>query len=194
MLQVLDYNPLYLLYYTIQSNKLIIPFRTKGWPYFEKIQDIIPNASARGRQAFSAMHTAPPNAMDQTVDLDGLEGPSDADHPQMPGSDADKNIINMMDIYNEGESSTAISASSGKRKLNISAPMGTSSVEPAMKKSSNTSASIASSSMSFPKTSSRPLSSKGPSSSAKSGRPSRRVPSSSKQTSSKISPALLVHE
>src|ERR1700722_9434373 len=72
--------------------------------------------------------------------------------------------------------------------------MGTSSVEPAMKKSSNTSTSIALASMSFPKTSSGPLSSKGPSSSAKSGRPSRRVPSSSKQTSSKISPALLVHE
>jgi hypothetical protein len=197
MFRVLDYNPLYLLYHTIQSNELMIPFRNKGWPYFGKIQDIIPNASARGHQAFSAMHTAPPNAMDQTIDLDGLDlplGPTDVDHPQVPGNDTDNNIVNLMDIDNEGESSTAISASSGKRKLDISAPMGTSFVEPAMKKSSNASTSIASSSQSFPKTSSGPPSSKRPSSSAKSGRPSRRVPSSSRQTSSKISPALLVHE
>jgi hypothetical protein len=205
MFQVLDYHPLYLLYYTIQSNKLMAPFRTKGWLYFGKFQDIIPNASARGSQAFSAMHTAPPNALDQTIDLDGLDSPlspSNADHPQVPGSgtkvdidgDDNKNISDHMDIDNDGESSTMISASSGKRKLDISALTGTSFVEPVTKKNSNTSPSVASSSQSFPKTSSGPPSSKAPSSSAKAGRPSRRVPSSSKQTSSKISPALLVHE
>jgi tellurite resistance protein len=178
----------------MQSNKLIVPFRNKGWSYMEKIQDIIPNASARGRQAFSAMHTAPPNAMDQTIDLDGLDSPSGPfDHPQIPDNDAIKNIADLMDIDNEAESSTAISASS-KRKFDISASIDTSSVEPAMKKSSNTSPSIGSSSLSFTKTSSEPPSSKGPPSSTKSGRPSRRVPSSSKQTSSKITPALLVHE
>jgi hypothetical protein len=197
MFQVLDYNPLYLLYYAIQTNRLMIPFHNKSWPYLEKIHDIILNASARGHHAFSAMHMAPPIAMDQTIDWDGLDspfGPSNVDLPQVPGSDSDKNIVDLMDIDNEGGSSTAISASSGKCKLDISAVMGTSFVEPATKKSSNASPSIALSSLSFPKMSSRPLSSKGPSSSAKSGQPSCQVPSSSKQTSSKITLALLVHE
>jgi hypothetical protein len=116
------------------------------------------------------------------------------DHPQVPGNNTDKNIVDLMDIDNEHGYSTAISASSGKCKLDISALMGTSFVKPAMKKSSNTSPSIGSSSRSFPKTSSEPPSSKGPPSSTKSGHPSRQVPSSSKQTSSKITPALLVHE
>jgi hypothetical protein len=49
------------------------PFRKKGWTYFEKFQDLIPDASARGSHAFSAMHAAPPNALDQSIDVDGLE-------------------------------------------------------------------------------------------------------------------------
>ena len=101
MFQVLDYNTLYLLYYTIQSNNLIIPFHNKGRPYFRKIQDIILNASTKGHQMFSAMHAAPPNAMDQTIDLDGLDsplGPSDVDHPQVPGNDINKNVVDLMDI------------------------------------------------------------------------------------------------
>ncbi|KAF8811320.1 hypothetical protein BYT27DRAFT_7090095, partial [Phlegmacium glaucopus] len=36
----------------INASKLISPFRNKGWPYFENFQDIIPNASARGANAF----------------------------------------------------------------------------------------------------------------------------------------------
>lgn len=38
------------------------PFRNKGWPHFDKFNDIIPNASARGSYAFSPMNatmTAP---------------------------------------------------------------------------------------------------------------------------------------
>ena len=54
----------------IQGNKLIAPFRTKGWTYFEKFQDLIPNASARGSHTFSAMRMAPPNALDQSIDVD----------------------------------------------------------------------------------------------------------------------------
>lgn len=181
------------------------PFHTKGWPYYEKFQEIIPNASVRGSNTFSAMHTAPPNALDQTIDLDGLDsplGPSDVGDPQVSGSGAkvdiggndNRNISDLIDIDNDGESSMVISASSGKHKLDISALMGTLSAEPAPKGNTTTSPSVASSSQSILKSSSGPPSSKAPSSSAKAGWPSHQVPSSSKQTSSKISPTLLVHE
>ncbi|KIM72681.1 hypothetical protein PILCRDRAFT_15911 [Piloderma croceum F 1598] len=194
-----------------KGNKLMAPFRTKGWTYFEKFQDLIPNASARGSHTFSAMHMAPPNALDRSIDMDGLEilGVSEANPPLVSGSGAaadtsgnnDKNINDsLMDIDIDNKSSTAVSASSGKRKLSTSASLGAFPFpEPAMKKNSITSSSVGSSSKSFPQTPSGPpssealSSSKAPSSS-KAGRPSRRVPSSSKNTSSKLSPILLVHE
>jgi hypothetical protein len=190
------------------------PFRKKGWVYYKKLQDIMPNASARGNHAFSAMHVAPPNALDQSVDVDEPEilGVSEVNHPLVSGSGAaaDTSSINdnikdssitdgsLMDIDNDNKSSTAVSASSGKRKLSTSTPLGAFSfAEPAMKKS--TTSTYIGSSQSFPKTSSGPPSSAAPSSSkaqssSKAGRPSCRVPSSSKHTSSKISPMLLVHE
>jgi hypothetical protein len=43
-------------------NKSMAPFRNKGWVHFDKINEIIPNANARGSYAFSPMNatvTAP---------------------------------------------------------------------------------------------------------------------------------------
>ena len=98
------------------------PFHKKGWVYYEKLQDIMPNASARGNHAFSAMHVAPPNALDQSIDVDEPEilGVSEVNHPLVSGSGAaaDTSSINdnikdssitddlLMDIDNDDKSST----------------------------------------------------------------------------------------
>ena len=63
-------------------------FCTKGWTYFEKFQDIMLNASVRGSHTLSAMHVVPPNALNQNIDVDGLEmmGVSEATPPLVSGS------------------------------------------------------------------------------------------------------------
>ncbi|KAF8803198.1 hypothetical protein BYT27DRAFT_7171949 [Phlegmacium glaucopus] len=100
----------------INASKLISPFRNKGWPYFENFQDIIPNASARGANAFSAMQTAPPAPLNETLDLG--EGTID----EMSTNNSTGNtLINPMDIdwHESDTTSTFTSNSFGKRKLDV---------------------------------------------------------------------------
>ena len=49
-------------------NKNISPYCNKGWPFYEKFQDIMPNATARGGNVFLAMHAAPPIPLNNTHD------------------------------------------------------------------------------------------------------------------------------
>ena len=198
----------------MQSNKIMIPFRNKGWPYFEKMVEIMPDASARGGHAFSAMRTAAPSAFDQTVDLGesnevtveavslltqqvgalaGISGT--VGEPTVPDPER-------MDIDNAGGSSAVASTASGKRKLDAlavadsSADRPTSSnpttivdpaiSEPARKKNSRGSSSLTSSIVQS--------SSATPPSALTSSRKTRPQPSSSRRTSTKLSPTLLVHE
>jgi len=178
------------------------PFRNAGWTYFEKMQDIMPNASARGGYAFSAMQTAPPPPFDQTVDLEGLDqGPSTAD---TRGEMSKDSITGQMDVDKEGDASMVVSASISKRKLAAAflsddelestpdqsqyspaessrASASITSPEPAKKKSTKSVSSIASSSKSQTK-------------SKASAQPSNASRGSLRQTSTKLSPALLIHE
>jgi hypothetical protein len=172
------------------------PFHNKGWSYFDKFLDIIPNASARGGHAFSAMRAAPPIPIDQAFDLDGLDkGTSGADAPEETSSNQNK-IADAMDVDKEGDVETQgtasiISAPSfAKRKLATvisdddsasSSKLSASSVtsEPKKKKSAT----------SLPSIKSAPKSK----ASSPSVRPSKSAQGSSR-TSSKLSPALLVHE
>lgn len=156
------------------------PFRNKGWPYFDKMQDIMPNTSARGSNAFSAEHTAPPLPLDpEGISQDPSVG------------------IKLIDIDSDVDSSTLVSVSSSKRKLDAIAseevvsissedPLAIASSEPVKKKGTKSSSSITSSSKS------RPHSSRASSSTTPSSQPSRAT--SSKLTSTKLSPAVLVHE
>ncbi|KIM76953.1 hypothetical protein PILCRDRAFT_12475 [Piloderma croceum F 1598] len=185
-----------------KSNKPMAAFRTKGWLYFDKFQDIIPNASARGGNAFSAMHTAPPIPLNDTLDLDVLdEGAKDE-----MSTDDNNAFANPMDVDQHDTTSIFSSKAAGKCKLDVIASdeeTGTVASEDAIPSSSRLSTSIASAEPAkkkiTPSTSlvssskSLPKSSKA-SSSARSSWPSRAQPSSSKQTSAKLSPALLVHE
>lgn len=182
------------------------PFHNKGWPYFDKFLDIIPNASARGGHAFSAIHAAPPIPIDLTFDLDGLDkGTSGAHAPEETSSNQNK-ITNAMDVDKEGDVETQgaasiISPSSfAKRKLaavisdDDSAPAPS---ETSLASSSKLSASPIPSEPMKKKKSATSLSSikSAPKSKASSpsARPSRLAQGSSR-TSSKLSPALLVHE
>jgi len=51
----------------MQANKAMAPFRNKGWQYFEKLDEIVPNMSARGSHAFSVMNTTPPGALEDDM-------------------------------------------------------------------------------------------------------------------------------
>jgi hypothetical protein len=183
----------------------MIPFRTKGWLYFDKSLDIIPNASARGGHAFSAMHAAPPIPVDHTFDLDGLDkGTSGADAPGETSSNQNK-ITDAMDVDKEGDAETQgiapfISPSSfAKRKLATVISDDDSAIAPSETSFASSSKLSASSIAPEPmkKKSATSLSSikSAPKSKASSpsARPSRSAQGSSR-TSSKLSPALLVHE
>lgn len=176
------------------------PFRTKGWPYFDKFYDIMPNTTARGSHSFSAMHTMPPLSLNETTDLDILD-----EHAE------DRlEIGTHTNTYEDNSSWTlASTTSAGKRKLSAislddemgadipsitSSEMTTSSTDfepgPAAKKITNPSAlaSTSSASRSIPKALSLP--------SKASLLPSlcSQLRSSKSRTSSKLTPELLVHE
>jgi hypothetical protein len=138
---------------------------------------------------------APPTPLNQTLDLDVLD-----EATKDTASEVDP-AASTMDVDEVGDTTTIPSVSAGKRKLSIIAPDEdvaniqpiasvklTTSSEPAKKKITNPSASITSASRSIPKTS------QSSSSTAPSSRLSRTRPSSSKLTSTKLSPGLLVHE
>lgn len=46
-----------------QSNKAMAPFRNKGWAHFDRMSEILPNASARGSYAFSPMNSTAPGQL-----------------------------------------------------------------------------------------------------------------------------------
>jgi hypothetical protein len=96
----------------MQSNKIMAPFRTKGWPHFDKMYDIMPNTTARGGHAFSATHTMPPPSLNETAaDLDVLESAEDS-----------VEIGTHMNTQEDNESWTFTSISAGKRKLSAITP------------------------------------------------------------------------
>ena len=90
------------------------PFHNKGWPYFDKFLDIIPNASARGGNSFSAIRTAPP----VTIPFNDAPEPQ-ADDPTIVDetSTNDNTLINAIDIDQHIPATT--SNSFGKRKLDV---------------------------------------------------------------------------
>jgi hypothetical protein len=189
----------------MQSNKIMAPFRKKGWPFFDKFQDIMPNTTARGGHAFSAMHTIPPPPLTDAADLDIL----------------DENTGDKVEIDTHMNIASGSATSAGKRKLSSITPddemdilsitspaLTTSSVTsfepgPAAKKITNPSSVIgtsssASGSRSIPKALSLPSHHRD--SKPKSLSPSLPVRSqprsftSRARTSTKLTPELLVHE
>jgi hypothetical protein len=91
--------------------------------YYEKFQDIIPNASARGRNAFSAMRTAPPIPSDDTLDDPTVAAAAEISTNDSAASGNTSTLINEMDIDQpeHGSDTTSIftSNSFGKRKLDV---------------------------------------------------------------------------
>jgi len=179
-------------------------FRNEGWVYFEQLQEIMPNATARGSHAFSPMNTAPPKQL--LVEDEAEEGAA----PVETTGHVDTVRGHPMDVDQDGDGSTLVSTSTTKRKLatlaseeddtvsfssgnpvvssfNVSAssiPSTVPSSEPSRKKSSP---SIATSSKKKSKAPSS-LPSKA-TSAASSGRGRGRT-----STSTKLSSELLVHE
>jgi hypothetical protein len=140
------------------------PLLDKGLAVFDKFQDILLNAFAKGSNAFSAFHMAPHTPLNQTLDLDVLDK---ATKGTASGVDT---IANTMDVDKVGDTTAFASVSAGKHKFSIITPdeneaniqpiaslkLTTSSMmslEPTRKKITNPSASITSASRSIPKTS-----------------------------------------
>jgi hypothetical protein len=98
----------------MQANKVMRPFRNEGWKYFEKLDEIMPNTSARGTYAFSAMNTGATSAPDEPEEEDEEAG----DAPGAAGSSSQDGGANndAMEVDRDGDS-TLISASTSKRKL-----------------------------------------------------------------------------
>ncbi|KAG2139143.1 uncharacterized protein EDB93DRAFT_1253068 [Suillus bovinus] len=61
-------------YVVLSSNSHMHPFRNTGWPYFEKMQEIIPLGGARGHHAFHPGVMGPPPVPDTDEDEPGLAG------------------------------------------------------------------------------------------------------------------------
>src|SRR5882757_5044295 len=96
------------------------PFHNKGWPYFDKMLEIMPNTTARGGNAFSAMLMAPPLPFTPTADLEGHNtGP--------PEVDAQKVDV-AMDIDQEESISLVSSSPTTKCKIAAITPDDQSSV------------------------------------------------------------------
>jgi hypothetical protein len=190
----------------MQSNKIMVPFRTKGFHYFDKMYDIMPNTTARGGHAFSAMRTMPPPSLNETAELDILDESAE----NRVESDTHMNTYG----DNNGWTFTSMT-SAGKRKLSaitpddddsematdipsITSELATSSTSfepgPASKKITNPSPfiSTSSTSRSIPKSISSSLHPKPKAASAPSLRSQPR--SFTSKTSTKLTPELLVHE
>ncbi|KAG1816308.1 uncharacterized protein BJ212DRAFT_1480757 [Suillus subaureus] len=59
-------------YIALSSNTQMCPFCNTGWPYFEKMQEIIPLGGTRGRHAFHPGAMGPPPVPDTDEDEPGL--------------------------------------------------------------------------------------------------------------------------
>ncbi|KAG2097515.1 uncharacterized protein F5147DRAFT_777969 [Suillus discolor] len=59
-------------YVALSSNSHMRSFRNTGWPYFEKMQEIIPLGGARGRHAFHPGVMGPPPVPDADENEPGL--------------------------------------------------------------------------------------------------------------------------
>jgi hypothetical protein len=92
------------------------PYRNKGWSHYEKFQDIMPNATARGRNSFSAMHMAPPIPLNDTLDDPTIVDESTNDSI---AAGSGNTLINPMDVDQHRSDTTSVftSNSFGKRKL-----------------------------------------------------------------------------
>jgi len=132
------------------------PFRNKGFPYFEKMLDIMPNTSARGGHAFLAIHAAPPAQLNPTVNSNA------PDEDKMSGVETATNLTTVSEDNNTSTDPTFALESTGKHKLSaithdaemVDIPSITpskSSLEPTNKKITNPSISMTLSSRSIPK-------------------------------------------
>lgn len=176
------------------------PFRTKGWPYFDKMYDIMPNTTARGGYAFSAMHAMPPPSLNETADSEILN------------ESATEGNVNTNTNDDNDSRTFASTTSAGKRKLasitqddsemavyvpSLTSTSSSTSFEPAgpaAKKITNPSASIGSTSRSISKPLSLPHSLPKPESLPSHSLRSKPRSSQATKTSSKLTPELLVHE
>src|ERR1700722_3165787 len=88
------------------------PFRNKGWTHFDKLLEIMPNTSARGAHAFSPMNTTIPGQAEEDEDAGG-------DMSEAAGTSGANNGAkdNIMEVDQDIEGSTLISAPSNKCKL-----------------------------------------------------------------------------
>jgi hypothetical protein len=82
------------------------PFRNSGWRYFDKFNEIMPTASARGSYAFSPMKAAAPGQLDDEEAAAGT-----ASNTGIADGDA------AMEVDKDGDGSTLISTTASKRKL-----------------------------------------------------------------------------
>jgi hypothetical protein len=80
------------------------PFRNKGWPYFDKFNEIIPNATARGTHTFSPTNTAAP-------------GPLEDDEAAAAANSSKSAEGDAMEVDKDGDGATLISITASKRKL-----------------------------------------------------------------------------
>ena len=95
----------------MQANKTMAPFHNKGWQYFQKLDEIMPNMNARGSHAFSVMNTAPPSAPEDDDAEEVAAGVSGSS-----GQDSHTND-DAMEVDRDGYASTLISAQTSKCKL-----------------------------------------------------------------------------
>jgi hypothetical protein len=181
------------------------PFRNSGWQYYEKFQDISPNASARGSNAFSAMRTAPPIPLNDTPN-NPTTGIDDISMNDSTGSTGNT-LINQMDIDRHdsdqlAESSTTSvfpSNSFGKRKLDVIASDEELNISENPIPSSKPSESPATSEMPAKKKTGSLPRSKPRSTASGPGKKTSTTHSSQAQTraqstSTKMTPALIAHE
>jgi hypothetical protein len=87
-------------------------FRNKGWQYFEKLNEIMPNLNARGSHTFSAMNTAPPGAPKDDDDAEGVAAGAAGSSSQDSHTNNDA-----MEVDRDSDASTLISTSTSKCKL-----------------------------------------------------------------------------
>jgi hypothetical protein len=176
-----------------QATRVMAPFRNSGWPFYEKFLDIIPNATARGGNAFSPANTAAPGVLgaDDEAEEDltggGASGHNDVGEETAMAIDRDIDSSTLIStttkrkhtaLTSEGDTGTLQLDTIPSSSINTSSTSSNFSSEPALKKAS----SVASSKSQL----------KAPSTRRSKTASSRR--SSHQKTVDKLTPELLVHE
>jgi hypothetical protein len=146
----------------MQRNKQMATFHNKGWQYFEKLNEIMPNLSVRGSHAFSAMNTAPPGVPeddDAEVVAAGAAGSSGQDsHTNNDAMEVDRdgdasNLISTSTLiskrkFTSDDDATTFNSESGGLPANTSTnsfPSSTTGLEPVRKKSAKSTSSVSTS-------------------------------------------------